>query len=220
MRNDKARRLLSEHHDRAGSHRGDRDRTEGRNDTFQSTDWYSGRTSYDSYNDTNSNNRFQRTSNLTAHYHSPFLQPQLVRSQKDVKVVLKKELANWGIDNRNPDHKIFSELAITEAIDCFTARIQSWAPPNTSTDVPHNISDAIQVLLRVYLQRMTNNGERLIFTKARDLIQDDFDVYLPYPPFSGRRRNGEYRNMPLEPAHLDPLQRFSFYDVDAGKLIA
>ena len=221
MRNDKARRLLSEHHDRAGSHRGDRDRTEGRNDTFQSTDWYSGRTSYDSYNDTNSNNRFQRTSNLTAHYHSPFLQPQLVRSQKDVKVVLKKELANWGIDIRNPDHEIFSRAAITEAIDCFTGRIQSWTPPNISTDVPHNISDAIQVLLRVFLKRMTNNGDRLIFTKARDLIEDDFDVRIPYPPFSGqstdriRRRNGEYRNMPLEPAHLDPLQRFSFYDVDA-----
>jgi hypothetical protein len=150
----------------------------------------------------------------------PPFQVSPIFSQQDVETALKEEMKKWGIDIRKQDHKKFADLAMKETIDCFNGRIDTWKPPDTTIDVPLDLSDAIEVLLRIYLQRRTDNGSGLTFQKTRDLIQEDFEERIPYPPFLvGRagsgRLNGSYRNLPLQPCHLDPLQRFSFYDMDA-----
>lgn len=159
----------------------------------------------------NSNRMKHGTNHVRRHFPRT---PLMIRSEKDVKVIIVQEARAWGLENDE-----FLKRTIDEAIECFRCNAAWWCQPDFSTAPPGNLSDGIDFLLSFFLRRMTNNGSRLTFTRPHDLIENMFRIFIPYPPYQikdGQRLlNGDYKRLGVTSRNLDPLKRFSYHDEDA-----
>ena len=139
-------------------------------------------------------------------------------SAVDIKILLRDELRKWGMEvSKSEVHAFFATLAQKEAVDCFEGNISEWSPPDTSAHLGHC---AIRHLLLHSLRVMTNDGKRLTFSEVRDFIEEKWDAHLHYAPYYIVKEtltlNGEYTNLQgINPNDLDPLNRFSYHEVDA-----
>ncbi|KAL7471487.1 hypothetical protein ACHAXS_011763 [Conticribra weissflogii] len=141
------------------------------------------------------------------------------KNANEVQMAIQDELDCWGIDKgRSIDHAKFYQLAVDESIMRFHGDKSRWTPPDTTCNVPRDLSDAIEFLLDFFLRKMMSDGKRVTFSNTRDLLEARFGANLPFAPFFKENGNlvlsSAYRKIPRIKDYIDPFIRFSHADED------
>lgn len=147
---------------------------------------------------------------------SGFLSMKEPKHVEEVQVAIRDELACWGIDEgESENHAKFAKKAYRAAIASFRgASRHYWSPPDTSLDVPRDLSDGIRFLLDFFIHRLTDGGQN----KTLKLPRERFGVHHPNAPFYDKNEEPLLR-MSYFGTNFDPLTRFIQKDEDVEAAI-